>query len=56
MGEVEKYLVYPEMAIRVGIAGTVNIISDVKEQGGVFKTEVDESLELGRAEAAIEAI
>jgi len=54
--EVRSHLVYPPMAVRVGVEGTVKIQATVNEQGDVVKAEVIDSLALGCSEAAAHAV
>lgn len=53
---VSKHLVYPKMAIRLDIEGTVKITAYVNTSGEVFRTEVVDSLGFGCTEAAEAAV
>lgn len=51
-----KRLVYPQVALRAGIQGRVQLIAYVNEHGDVDKVEVISGLAGGCTEAAIEAV
>jgi protein TonB len=51
-----KRLVYPQVALRAGIQGRVQLLAYVNERGGVDKVEVISGLAGGCTEAAIDAV
>jgi len=55
---IQKNLVYPELARKAGIEGTVVVMAQISENGDVLKTNIHRSLgeDNGCDEAAIEAI
>ncbi len=56
MEELQKYLVYPQLALRAGLEGTVFVQAYVDERGRVQKTEVIRGLGVGLDEAAQRAV
>jgi protein TonB len=53
---VKKHLVYPDLAIRAGVEGTVTVLAYVNKQGVVTGTEVLRGIGGGCDEAAMEAV
>jgi protein TonB len=56
ISEIQKNIVYPEIAKRAGLEGKVLVRAFVNESGNVTKTEVIKGIGLGCDEAAINAI
>jgi len=56
MEEVLKHLVYPDLALRANVSGTVFVLVYVDEKGNVVKTEVAKGIGAGCDEAAQRAI
>ena len=53
---IQRNVVYPEIAIRAGVEGTVYVMAYVDEHGNVVKTEVIKGIGAGCDEAAAEAV
>ncbi|MBN1449175.1 MAG: energy transducer TonB [Bacteroidetes bacterium] len=53
---VKKHLVYPDLAIRAGVEGTVIVLAYVNKEGVVTGTEVLRGIGGGCDEAAMEAV
>lgn len=53
---LQSKLMYPEMAIRAGIEGTVVVLAYVEKDGTVSRTEVQKGIGLGCDEAAEKAV
>ncbi len=56
MESLMKNLIYPELAIRAGLQGTVYIVAFINEKGDVDKVEVLRGIGGGCDEAALEAV
>ncbi len=56
MEEVLKHLVYPDLAIRAGVHGTVHVVAYVNKQGVVTRTEILRGIGGGCDEAAMDAV
>ncbi len=53
---IKKYLVYPDLAIRAGVEGTVTVLAYVDRNGNVTRAEVLRGIGGGCDEAAVEAV
>lgn len=53
---IEKRIVYPEIAKRAGIEGTVYVLAYLNKKGDVVKVEVAKGMPGGLNEAAIDAV
>lgn len=56
LGAIQEDVVYPELAKRAGIEGTVTVIAYVDKTGRVTKAEVARGIGGGCDEAAVEAV
>ena len=56
LSAIEKNIVYPELARRAGIQGSVNLLAYVDEEGNVVKVEIVKGIGGGCDEAAIDAV
>lgn len=56
MASIQKNILYPEIARRAGIEGTVFVLTEIDEKGNVVVASIREGIGAGCDEAAIEAI
>jgi protein TonB len=56
ISEIQKKIIYPEIAKRAGVQGRVYIKAFVDEKGNVIKTEIIKGIGAGCDEAAITAV
>ncbi len=56
IAEIQKKIVYPELAIRAGIQGKVFVKAFVDEKGNVVKAKIIKGIGVGCDEAAIAAV
>ncbi|MFC2134238.1 TonB family protein [Bacteroidota bacterium] len=56
LAAIESNVIYPEIALRAGIQGKVNLLVYIDEEGNVFKVEIAKGIGGGCDEAAIEAV
>ncbi|MBT8382012.1 MAG: energy transducer TonB [Ignavibacteria bacterium] len=56
IGEIQKKIIYPEIAKRAGLEGKVLVNAFVDESGNVIKVEVIKGIGLGCDEAAVNAV
>ncbi len=56
IAEIQKKIVYPELAIKAGIQGKVFVKAFVDEKGNVVKAKIIKGIGVGCDEAAIDAV
>lgn len=56
LASIQKHLVYPELALRAGVQGTVRVVAFVDEEGNVTRAEVEKAIGGGCDEAAVAAV